>query len=176
MVNAPVRNRLLQSLDNASWEALRIHPEPFRFVADQFLEERSTEIGEVCFIESGVLSIIVTSSPVNVTEVGMIGSEGATGSSIVLGAQASAFDIRVAVLGSGYSIRTDIMLALIQRLPALRTILLRYTDVMHSQFAHAASAYAQVNKAVRIARWLLMAFDRTGEGELHVTHEMLAAI
>lgn len=173
MINATVQNRLLRGLDRASWEALRPHLVPIRFIVDEILEERGADIGNVCFVESGVLSLIAT-SPATAAEVGMIGSEGVTGSSLVLGAIATPFDVRVRVSGSGIAVRADVMQTLVCRLPLLRSLLLKYASFLQSQFALTALAYAQIDKTTRIARWLLMAFDRTGEGELNVTHDSLS--
>lgn len=104
----------------------------------------------------------------------MIGSEGMTGSSFILGAVDSPFDVHSRLAGKGYSVRTEVMQTLVERSVSCRLMLLRYASVLQFQFAQNTLVYAQANKATRLARWLLMAFDRTEECELTITHDVLS--
>ena len=56
----------------------------------------------------------------------------------------------------------------------LRRLLLRFVQVLMVQTAHTAMANARANIAQRLARWILMAHDRTLDNTLLLTHEFLA--
>ena len=53
-------------------------------------------------------------------------------------------------------------------------MLLKYVQVFMVQTAHTAIANARAHIDRRLARWILMAHDRTGNNTLPLTHEFLA--
>jgi CRP-like cAMP-binding protein len=57
---------------------------------------------------------------------------------------------------------------------SLRTVLLKFVQVFMVQMAHTAIANARSHIDQRVARWILMAHDRTPENYLALTHEFLA--
>ena len=57
---------------------------------------------------------------------------------------------------------------------ALHALLLKYVQVFMVQTAHTAIANARARIDQRLARWILMAHDRTGDDTLPLTHEFLA--
>jgi CRP-like cAMP-binding protein len=56
----------------------------------------------------------------------------------------------------------------------LHSLLLKYVQVFMVQTAHTAIANARVNIDKRLARWILMAHDRTRDETLPLTHEFLS--
>ncbi len=61
-----------------------------------------------------------------------------------------------------------------RRVPAFRTLLLRYALVHHGQVARTAACNGRHHTDQRLARWLLMAHDRARTDEFPMTHEFLA--
>jgi CRP-like cAMP-binding protein len=57
---------------------------------------------------------------------------------------------------------------------SLRKLLLKFVQVFMVQTAHTAIANARAKIDQRLARWILMAHDRTREETLALTHEFLA--
>ena len=62
----------------------------------------------------------------------------------------------------------------LERLPALRILLLRYALVHHGQVTLTAACNARHAIENRLARWLLIAHDRAGADEFAMTHEFLS--
>jgi hypothetical protein len=56
----------------------------------------------------------------------------------------------------------------------LHGLLLKFVQVFMVQTAHTAIANARAHIDRRLARWILMAHDRTGDKALPLTHEFLA--
>ena len=59
---------------------------------------------------------------------------------------------------------------------SLHRLLLKFVRVFMVQTAHTAIANARSHIDQRLARWILMAHDRTGEDALPLTHEFLAVM
>lgn len=59
---------------------------------------------------------------------------------------------------------------------SLHRLLLKFVQVFMVQTAHTAIANARSHIDQRLARWILMAHDRTGEDALPLTHEFLAVM
>jgi CRP-like cAMP-binding protein len=57
---------------------------------------------------------------------------------------------------------------------SLRDLLLKFVQVFMVQTAHTAIANARSRIDQRLARWILMAHDRTHDNTLPLTHEFLA--
>jgi CRP-like cAMP-binding protein len=56
----------------------------------------------------------------------------------------------------------------------MERLFLRYVQAFMVQTAHTAVANARATLEERLARWLLMAHDRTDDDELPLTHEFLS--
>ena len=84
------RNRLLAVLSHADRDLLTPTLETIALDARQILEAPSDPIRHVYFVESGLVSVVGTTQPDHRIEVGMVGYEGMTGLSIVLGDDRSA--------------------------------------------------------------------------------------
>jgi CRP-like cAMP-binding protein len=107
-------------------------------------------------------------------EVGMVGREGMIGLPVLLGADHD--DIEGMVQSPGTALRMDAQAFReeLERLPASRTLLLRYALVHHGQVARTAACNGRHHVDQRLARWLLMAHDRVEGDEFPMTHEFLS--
>jgi CRP-like cAMP-binding protein len=61
----------------------------------------------------------------------------------------------------------------LDRIPALRTLLLRYALVHHGQVVRTAACNGRHHTEQRLARWLLMSHDRVKGDGFPMTHEFL---
>ncbi len=132
-------------------------------------------IERIYFPESGVASIVANGS--HPIEVGMIGREGMTGSSVVLGDSARApYDIYMQVAGAGQHMPVDRLQEAIAKSPTLHQVLLRYVHVFMMQATQTALANGRGKIEERLARWLLMVHDRIDGNEVGLTHEFLSVM
>ncbi|MBL6458334.1 Crp/Fnr family transcriptional regulator [Belnapia sp. T6] len=167
-------NRLLQTLPPEDlariWPRLQRVGLPMR----QVLHEVGKPIQSVYFPESGWASILAYLEDGDAAEVGLIGREGMVGLPVLLGGDQD--DLEAMVQAPGTALRMDAAAFReeLERLPAFRTLLLRYALVHHGQVARTAACNGRHQLDQRLARWLLMAHDRTEGDVFPMTHEFMA--
>src|SRR3954453_15369280 len=171
---AQFRNALLNALSPSDRELVSSQLEHVALASGHVLIEPHRPIPHVHFIERGLA--LVTSHPgtKNETEVGMIGHDGMSGLPVILGGSESPFGVFVQKAGTAHRIPIDQLLAAFAASRTLHAFMLNYAQVFFTQTAEAARANAHFTIETRVARWLLMAHDRTDEDEIEVTHELLA--
>jgi CRP-like cAMP-binding protein len=169
------RNRLLAALPPDVLAALRPQLEPVELPFRKVLHKAGEPIEAVWFPETGYSSMLAYLEDGDAAEVGMVGNDGMVGLPLLLGADHD--DIEAMVQSPGTALRMDAAAfrAELDRTPAFRTLLLRYALVHHGQVARTAACNGRHHIDQRLARWLLMAHDRTtGNDEFPMTHEFLS--
>jgi CRP-like cAMP-binding protein len=166
-------NRILAALPDADVEAIRAVSELVPLTLRLPLEVPGAPIEHVFFPLSGLASVVLVRGAQRV-EVGIIGSEGATGLSLLLGATTTPLDCFVQAVGRALCLPSAEFLRLADERPALRAQMLLFVLEFHLQLAETALANARGRIEERLARWLLMTHDRLGETTLHLTHEFLS--
>ena len=126
------------------------------------------------FLEDGVCSLVIAGSAGERTEIALVGREGMTASSILLGATRSATEAFMQVGGgTAIEVSADALLDAAAARPDLRTRLLRYANNLGVQITFNVVANARLSLEQRLARWLLMCHDRRDGDEISITHEFL---
>lgn len=143
------------------------------FDPGQEIERAGATLDSVLFPLAGVLSVFATTHGGRV-EVGMIGREGMTGLPAVFGCERSSHTVVVQVAGAGLSLPAREFRSLVERVPALGVLALRFGQAHLTQISQCGLANARSTVTERLARWLLMCFDRAGEADISVTHETLS--
>jgi CRP-like cAMP-binding protein len=160
--HSPSRNRLLSVLSDDDFALLQPHLRPVTLPLLYDLERPNRKIEMVYFMEAGIASIVAVQSDGIRVEVGLVGREGMSGVAVVLGGAQSphstANELRNAQNAS----------------PSLRDLLLKFAQVFMVQTAHTAVANARAHIDQRLARWILMAHDRTDDKTIPLTHEFLS--
>jgi CRP-like cAMP-binding protein len=128
----------------------------------------------VYFVEEGMLSVVSKMETGRDVEVGIIGLEGMSGSSVVLGDSRSCHETNVQVAGWAIRLLAPTLLQAIRRSRSLLDLLLLYTRTLDLQTASTATANGRAKLEERLARWLLMTHDRVGSDRINITHEFLA--
>jgi CRP-like cAMP-binding protein len=138
------------------------------------MERPNRRIQSVYFIEAGIASVVAVQPDDTRVEVGLIGCEGMSGIAVVLGGGQSPHATYVQMAGKGQRISTGELRKAMKASASLHTLLLKFAQVFMVQTAHTAIANARAHIDRRLARWLLMAHDRTRGDTLLLTHEFLA--
>ena len=138
------------------------------------IERPNRRIETICFMETGIASVVAVQSDETEVEVGLIGCEGMTGTAVVLSGDQSPHSTYVQVSGEAQRIAADELRKAMDASASLRNLLLKFVHVFMVQTAHTAIANARCHIDQRLARWILMAQDRTRSETLALTHEFLA--
>ena len=174
MVPDPRKNRLLARLIPKDLDALRPLLQavdlPLRFE----LEKPGRRIDSVYFIETGIASMVAIQSNGTRAEVGLIGFEGMSGVSVVLGDHQTPKSIDMQVAGVGHRISSGALRAAMAKNAELQATLLKYVQAFMVQTAYTSICNARALLDERLARWILMAHDRVSDDRIPLTHELRA--
>jgi CRP-like cAMP-binding protein len=174
LARSPSRNRLLASLSEADFGLLQANLEPVTLKLYKALEKPNRRIDHAYFIEAGFASVVGIQAKETKVEVGLVGPEGMTGISIVLGNHRSPDSTYIQVAGHGQRIDASALREAIHDSHSLQLLLLKYARAFMVQTTHTAISNARAKLDERLARWILMADDRVDGNRLPLTHEFLS--
>jgi CRP-like cAMP-binding protein len=168
------RNRLLTALPPDDLAELLPQFQPAELALRQVLHEPGKAIGSVYFVETGWVSMLAYLEDGDAAEVGLVGREGIVGLPILLGGNST--DLEAMVQAPGTALRMDAAAFRqeLERIPALRSLLLRYALLHHEQVTRTAACNGRHHIDQRLARWLLMAHDRADGDRFAMTHEFMS--
>jgi CRP-like cAMP-binding protein len=139
------------------------------------LQARNKRVQNIFFIESGIASVVANGE--HNIEVGIIGREGMTGVSVVMGnSDRAVYETYMQMEGSGQSLSSSNLREAIDASVSLHRECLRYVHSFLMQTTQTALSNGRSKIEQRLARWLLMAHDRVDGDELRLTHEFLAVM
>jgi len=166
-------NRLLAGLPAADLARLARGLAQVALPVREMLEYPHRPIESIFFPLSGIVSI-VAEVPEYQLEVGIIGREGMTGVSVLLGGDSSPHRCFVQVAGEALRISTPEFRQALAGSPALTAHFLAYARLLLLQTAGTALANGRCTIEERLARWLLMSSERLDSNDVPLTHEFLA--
>ena len=169
-----IRNRILAALPAEEFALIAPDLQRVELTLGESLHRAGEKIEQVYFVESGFISALTMLSEGQPLEIGLIGSEGVAGVSVVLGATNSYSETMCQTGGGAYRMTTAQLKAAFASAPHLRDLLLRYTHCFHVQVAQTAACNAHHELGQRLARWMLAAHDRTDTPELSLTQDLIA--
>jgi len=151
--------------------------ERVRLAPRQVLHHFMLPMQYVYFVEHGLVSVAARVGREKFVEVWLIGSEGLVGAPVILAARAAPLHRRtVQVTGEALRIKTSEFCELLESLPHLRSVVEKYLAVVLAQTSQSGACNSYHSLKQRLARWLLIAQNATGEEELPLTHRVLAEL
>jgi CRP-like cAMP-binding protein len=169
-----IRNGLLAALSSEDWARLEPHLEVVELPFDQTIHAADGPVDAVFFVETGMISQIVTLEGGEQVEAGIAGPEGLVGLPLVYGNSHALTDSRVQMEGTALRIGAAAFHTEMGRSATLRALMLRYALAFHAQVTLTAACNARHAIENRLARWLLIAHDRAGADEFPMTHEFIS--
>ncbi|MGR9088380.1 MAG: Crp/Fnr family transcriptional regulator [Gammaproteobacteria bacterium] len=166
----------MTTLPNLDRDRLVARSEPVELIFAEVLYRAGEAIPHVYFPTGGFVSLVTPVSADTGLEVGLIGSEGMLGITLMLGIDIAPFQARVQGAGTALRISATLFLHELEQSVALQQVLKRYLYVSMRQLAQTAACNRFHVVEARLARWLLMTHDRAHADTFHVTHVFLAYI
>jgi CRP-like cAMP-binding protein len=167
-------NRLLDELPRKERHRTLERCESVALVMGATLCEAGEPVRHVYFPLSGFISLVTEVGGCKPLELGLIGSEGMLGATVVLGVDTA--PQRAVVQGTGSALRMS--KAQLERelreSPHLVRLLNRYLYGWLTQLSQNAACNRFHEVKGRLARWLLTTQDRAHADHFHLTHEFLA--
>ena len=176
LTQSSVRNQLLTCLSAGDFAYLAPHLQRVDLVVRNSIHGTGQAITKVFFPERGYASMLAALDEGDTAEVGMIGSEGMIGLPLVFGTDRSLVEAMVQGSGTAIRLAADIFQRTLEDRPAFRAVLLRYAMAFNVQVTMTAACNGRHLVEQRLARWLLMAHDRTVGDEFVMTHEFLSTM
>jgi CRP-like cAMP-binding protein len=168
------RNRLLQALPQADFEALRPHLQSVEMVKETVLLEAGAPLTHLYLPESGIVSMMVRLSEGQTIELAMIGRDSILGASAAFGDAISLSEAIVLQPGSAVVLDIASYRAAADRSAAFRSLLARHEQALLAETQQSAACNATHSVEARLSRWLLRARELCGGEALPLTQELLA--
>ncbi len=171
-----IANRLLRVLSPEAYTSLQSKLELVELNKGDVLLEADTPYEWAYFPESGLASVIAVGNDNRALEVGLFGREGMGNVAVALNSGRSPHRTLIQVPGTGHRLPAQELLQLMDQLPELSALLLRYVQAFLVQVAQTALSNGSFSIENRLARWLLLARDRLDTDEIDLTHEFLSTM
>jgi CRP-like cAMP-binding protein len=167
-------NRLLASLPSDVYSALTPHLKIVELKFGDILAEAGSEIRQVYFPYSGVISLVVDLSVGSMIETAMVGHDGVLNAAPALDGKVSLNKGIVQMAGSAGTLEVNRLRRLANEFKPFRSLLIRHEQVLFAQSQQSAACNASHTVEARMCRWLLHMRDFAGSDDLMLTQEFLA--
>lgn len=171
-----IKNRILAALPAAELEMMSSRLTLVSMELGQTLHRHGDVIDQVYFVETGFISALTVLSDGHPLEIGLIGSEGVAGHTVVLGGKTTYAETMCQTEGKAYRMSAESLMEGFVNAPVLRDLLLRYTLLFQVQVSQTAACNAHHALEQRLARWLLSAHDRSHFAQLSLTQDLIAVM
>ena len=130
----------------------------------------------VYFLESGLVSLLLSSQAGDSIEVGLVGCEGMVGACGLVGSGRSFSEAKVQLSGRAWRMPADVFQQEFRRGGILHQMALQHLDLLLFQAAQRALCNRLHTVEQRLCEWLLMARNCAQTNELYFTQENIAAM
>ena len=169
-----ISNQLLAALPKKEYQALQRHLEEVPLVFEEILYQPNVLISDIYFPNSGIVSLLAGVNERSSLEVGLVGNEGMVGLSVFTGVSASLNRAVVQGVGSAMKMKATALRKACNNGGALPRLLQRYSHSVLTQVTQSAVCNQFHSVDARLARWLLMTHDRSGNDEFQIKQEFLS--
>lgn len=170
----PTENQILAALPTEEYERLSPHLKTFPLSHGQVLYEADERIDYVYFPITAMISLVSELSDGTCVEVGVTGYEGMAGLPLVLGVDRSPHECMAQLPGDAIQVKAEVIKSEFKRGGALHDLLLRYAQSLWMMTSQVATCNRVHTVGERLARWLLMSYDRCISDDLPLTQEFIA--
>ncbi|MDP1930787.1 MAG: Crp/Fnr family transcriptional regulator [Gammaproteobacteria bacterium] len=169
-------NRLLKALPLEEQLLVAANSETVELAAGDILCEYNQIPRHVYFPLSGLISLVVSIDDQAPLELAMIGSEGMLGATKILGIREAPMRGVVQLKGQAVRMTVSAFEELSKNGSQLQAVVKRHLFVLMTQLNRAAGCTHFHEVSSRLARWLLMAHDRSPSEKFFLTQQFLSEI
>jgi CRP-like cAMP-binding protein len=152
------------------------HLQRVRLEVGSILFDVGATIDYTWFITSGIVSLLFVTEDGDSVEVAMAGHDSVIGFPGIVRKNEAPFRAQAPIAGEALRLSARVLQAAIKRESQIYLPLLDHTHILSEQIAQAAVCNHFYTIDQRLARWLLLARDRTCNGAFKITHEAMAQI
>jgi CRP-like cAMP-binding protein len=167
-------NRLLASLSENVFAAIKPHLKAVELTHGDVLSEAGSAVRGVYFPHSGVISLVVELNAGEMIETAMVGRDGVFNASSALDGRVSLNRAIVQLAGASSVMAVDPFRKVAREFDPFRSLLNRHEQVLFAQVQQSAACNASHSVEARMCRWLLRMRDLAGSDALVLTQEFLA--
>jgi CRP-like cAMP-binding protein len=168
------RNQLLAALPPHEAAILLPRMQRVEMTLRQVLQRPEQLITAVHFPENGWASMIQLLADGGAAEVGHAGHEGMVGLPLLFGVDTSSVESMVQASGTALRMGAEEFRLALERCPTFRSLLLRYALAFNEEVAQTAACNGRHVLEQRLARWILMAHDRSDSDDFPMTQDFIA--
>ncbi|MGB8313619.1 MAG: Crp/Fnr family transcriptional regulator [Aestuariivirga sp.] len=173
----PTKNNLLDHLRSGDFDLLAPHLKPFSANANEILYDHGQDVSTVYFpLGPTLVSFVISTEDGGAVETMLIGREGAVGGIVSQGKLPAYSKIMVQFGGDFMALPITVLDQAKTASRSLDNLFARYADCTMAQIFQSTACNAAHGIEQRAAKWILAAVDRTGESEVPLTQERLAAM
>jgi CRP-like cAMP-binding protein len=171
----PLQNRILAALSREEYERLAPHLQETSLSIGMILYNFDEPITHVYFPNSGTLgSLLSTTKHDAAIEIGVTGSEGLLGFSVLMGLETTPHQVLIQIPGTALKIKPAALRKEFKLGGRLHDSVLKYTHALFTQASQTALCNRLHSVEERLARWLLTAHDRVESDQFPLTHDFMA--
>lgn len=170
------RNALLAGLPRDEWAQLSLDLQRVPLAEQAVLYVSGKSMAHAYFPLSGYVSVLLELSDGFTTEIAQVGSEGMLGLPLVMGEKDSSMTAMVVVSGEALRISAAAFTAHIAGSPTLHRRVLAFAGKSVTCSAQLAACNTRHTLEERLMRCLLGLSDSARDGDLAITHEILAGL
>jgi CRP-like cAMP-binding protein len=169
-----IRNQILSALSDEGFQHLSPHLEKVDLVHGRIVYEMDGPVTHCYFPNNAMVSLVTEMADGKIVEVGLVGNDGMTGISALLGEATSPERAVVQIPNGGWSTPLEIIKEEFSRGGEFQRLALAYARQLMRQVGQTAACNASHTAEERLSRWLLMCDDRIVGNELQLTQEFIA--
>jgi CRP-like cAMP-binding protein len=175
ILHSPKQNQLLAALPAEEYARLLPYLELVDLPLGQVIYEPNTRISQLYFPTTCIISRMYELESGISRQVSMIGNEGVTGVSLLLGSETTPATVTVQSPGYSYRIKAGVLRKEFESGGFLQQLLLRFSQALLFQTEQCAVDHRQTVEQ-QLCRFLLMSHDRLAVASLPMTHELVGAM
>ncbi len=172
--HSPKQNRILAALPLEDYGRLFPYLEFTSMPLGQTIYEPDSSITHVYFPTTSTVVPLYGVENGSSVQLSIIGNEGLTGISSLLGGGSTPSGVVVQCPGSGYRVKVNTLKKEFDSGGKLQHLVLRFTQALMTQTAQNAVCNRHHNIEQQLCRFLLMSLDRLSGDEMQMTHEQIA--